>query len=455
MYELIIAIFVIGYFAIAFEHPLHINKAASAIITGVLCWTVYILFPLEFISPANFPASFTEAIKESKMVLTDSELITHFVGHQLLHFLSEVASILFFLLGAMTIVELVDAHKGFSVITDRITTTNKVKLLWIISTVTFFFSAALDNLTTAIVMVSLLRKLIGDKEDRMFFCGIVIIAANAGGAWSPIGDVTTTMLWIGGQITALNIIQILIIPSIVCIVVPLIFLSFTLKGNVTRPDNAIIPGGHHANVTDSEKKIIFILGVAGLLFVPVFKTFTHLPPFMGMLLSLGVLWIVTEILHKGKSDHEKEAATVGGVIRKVDIPSVLFFLGILVAIGALQSTGILGNLANSMDKLIGNQSVIVMSIGLLSSIVDNVPLVAAGMGMYSFPTDDPFWEFLAYCAGTGGSALIIGSAAGVAVMGMEKIDFIWYMKKMSLLALLGYFAGAFTYMIMQTYFVNP
>ncbi|HET6245989.1 MAG: sodium:proton antiporter NhaD [Bacteroidetes bacterium] len=453
MYGLIITIFIIGYITIAFEHPLHINKAASAIITGVLCWTVYILFPLEFISSANFPASFTEAIKESKMVLTESELITHFVGHQLLHFLSEVAGILFFLLGAMTIVEVVDAHKGFSVITDRITTTNKVKLLWIISTVTFFFSAALDNLTTAIVMVSLLRKLISHKEDRMFFCGIVIIAANAGGAWSPIGDITTTMLWIGGQITAINIVKMLILPSIVCIVVPAVFLSFTLKGDVTRPENAIIPGGHHAKVSDSEKKIVFILGVAGLLFVPIFKTFTHLPPFMGMLLSLGVLWIVTELMHKGKSDEEKEAATVSGIIRKVDTPSVLFFLGILVAIGALQSTGILGTLASTMDELIGNQNVILITIGLLSSIVDNVPLVAAGMGMYNFPTDDPFWEFLAYCAGTGGSALIIGSAAGVAVMGMEKIDFIWYMKKMSLLALLGYFAGAFTFLLMQM-FIN-
>ena len=449
MYELIIAIFVIGYIGIAFEHPIHINKAASAIITGVLCWTVYILFPTSFVDPSQFPSSFMESIKESQLSLSENDLITHFVGHQLLHFLSEVSSILFFLLGAMTIVELVDAHKGFSVITDRIKTTNKVKLLWIVSIVTFFLSSVLDNLTTAIVMVSLLRKLVSSKEDRMFFCGIVIIAANAGGAWSPIGDVTTTMLWIGGQITALTIVKTLFIPSLVCIVVPMLFLSFTMKGLIERSANTVIPGTHQANVSESEKKIVFILGIGGLLFVPVFKTFTHLPPFMGMLLSLGILWIVTELMHKGKTEQDKDAATVGGVIRKVDTPSVLFFLGILIAIGALQSTGILVNAANSMDKLIGNQNVIVITIGLLSSIVDNVPLVAAGMGMYSFPTDHSFWHFLAYCAGTGGSALIIGSAAGVAVMGMEKIDFIWYFKKMSLLALLGYFTGAFTFVLMN------
>jgi Na+/H+ antiporter NhaD/arsenite permease-like protein len=436
MYELIIAIFVIGYLGIAFEHSIHVNKAASAIITGVLCWTIYILFPYDFLNPEE--------------VVAGTEIVH--IEHQLLHFLSEYSSILFFLLGAMTIVELIDAHQGFSVITNRITTTNKVKLLWIISTVTFFFSAALDNLTTSIVMVSLLRKLIAEKEDRMFFCGIVIISANAGGAWSPIGDVTTTMLWIGGQVTAYNIVKVLIIPSIVCMVVPLLYLTFTMKGDVKRPEKVLNSGIHHANVSDNEKQLVFILGLAGLLFVPIFKTVTHLPPFMGMLLSLGVLWVVTEIMHKGKSDQDKDAATVGGVIKRVDTPSVLFFLGILIAIGSLQGTGILGDLATYVDKAIGNQNIIVMAIGLLSSIVDNVPLVAAGMGMYpltEYPTDSPFWEFLAYCAGTGGSALIIGSAAGVAVMGMERIDFIWYLKRMSLLALMGYFAGAFTFLAFQ------
>jgi Na+/H+ antiporter NhaD/arsenite permease-like protein len=444
MYELIIAVFIIGYLGIAFEHPIHVNKAASAIITGVLCWTIYILFPLDFIAQDTLEFIYAKAQGQN---IAQNEAVTHHVVHQLLEFLGEISSILFFLLGAMTIVELVDAHKGFSVITDKIQTTNKVKLLWIVSTITFFFSAALDNLTTSIVMVSLLRKLIGDKQDRLFFCGMVIVAANAGGAWSPIGDVTTTMLWIGGKITAFNIVKVLIIPSIVCIVVPLIYLSIKLKGNVIRPDKVSNIGHHHANVSDFEKKLIFILGVSGLLFVPVFKTLTHLPPFMGMLLSLGILWVVTEILHKNKTELDKDAATVGGVIRKIDTPSVLFFLGILVAIGSLQATGILNTLAATVDTLVGDQNIIVMAIGLLSSIVDNVPLVAAGMGMYEYPTDHPFWEFLAYCAGTGGSALIIGSAAGVAVMGMEKMDFFWYIKNISFLALLGYFAGAITFLV--------
>lgn len=429
MIELIIAVFVIGYLAIALEHPIHVNKAASALITGVLCWTIYM------------------------MMGTHSN--PHDVVGQLEHFISEVASILFFLLGAMTIVELIDAHEGFKVITDKITTTNKVKLLWIISFVAFFFSAALDNLTTSIVMVSLLRKLIEDKHDRMFFAGMVVVAANAGGAWSPIGDVTTTMLWIGGQITAGNIVATLLLPSLVCLLAPLLILSFTLKGEITRPKEAVKTGHHAAKVNNTERNIVFCVGVGGLLFVPIFKTVTHLPPFMGMLFSLGVLWVLTELLHKSKNDEDKEAATVVGVIRRIDTPSVLFFLGILVAIGSLQATGVLTALAQMLDDTIGNQNIIVMSIGLLSSIVDNVPLVAAAMKMYSiehFPQDNPFWEFLAYAAGTGGSCLIIGSAAGVAVMGMEKIDFFWYLKKIGLLALVGYLAGAGVYLLTYPFF---
>jgi Na+/H+ antiporter NhaD/arsenite permease-like protein len=441
MIEILIAIFVIGYAAIAFEHPLKINKAAPAIITGVLCWTVYILM---------------------------SDVETKIVEHQLLEFFSEVSSILFFLLAAMTIVELVDIHHGFSVITDKVKTTSKVKLLWIIGGLTFIFSAGLDNLTSSIVMVSLLRKLIADKEERLFYAGIVIIAANAGGAWSPIGDVTTTMLWIGGQITALNIMKTLILPSIVCLVVPLIILSFIMKGNVTRPE-VIKETDKTKTISEKEKLIVFIAGVLGLIFVPIFKTITHLPPFMGMLLSLGVLWILTELMHLNKTQEMREKLSVTGAIKKVDIASVLFFLGILVAIGALQSTGVLNSLAEFMDKSIPNQNVVVMTIGLLSSIVDNVPLVAAGMGMYPmpplnpadiiegvkyYPQDDQFWEFLAYCAGTGGSALVIGSAAGVAVMGMEKMDFFWYLKKMSLLALIGYISGAITFLFTFQFFIH-
>jgi len=426
---LMIVVFVLGYAAIAFEHPIKIDKAASALITGVLVWTLF--------------------------VFTGAD--THFIEEELLHHLSEISSILFFLLGAMTIVELVDAHEGFAIITDKITTTKKVRLLWIISILTFFFSAALDNLTTSIVMISLLRKLIDDKYDRWFFAGIVVVAANAGGAWSPIGDVTTTMLWIGGQLSTMTIITSLFIPSLVAMLVPLIILTFTMKGNVARPVR--VEGlEHYVNpTTNFERNLIFFLGVAGLLFVPIFKTVTHLPPFMGMMLSLGVLWAVTEIIHSSKNSEDKSQLSVIGVLRKVDTASVLFFLGILLAVAGLQSAGHLVLMAGSLNELFdGNVYAINIVIGLFSAIVDNVPLVAGSMGMYEiaetgeFAKDGVFWQFLAFCAGTGGSALIIGSAAGVAVMGLEKIDFVWYLKKISILALIGYFAGAGTYILIQS-----
>jgi Na+/H+ antiporter NhaD/arsenite permease-like protein len=456
MITLMIAIFVIGYIAIATEHSIHVNKAASALLIGVLLWTIYILNADSLVNTGT--EAFKSFLAGQGITEINSQVVHHFVEHALLHQLSEVAGILFFLIGAMTIVELVDAHNGFSVITDKIKTNSKVVLLWIIGGLSFFLSAVLDNLTTTIVMVSLLRKLIDNREDRMFYVGIVVIAANAGGAWSPIGDVTTTMLWIGKQITSANIIRTLIIPSIVCLIVPLAYLSLRMKGNFIRPQKAEkhSSGHHHVQVNDKEKMLVFVLGVAGLLFVPIFKTYTHLPPFMGMLFSLGVLWAVTELMHRHKLPEEKEALTAYGVIRKIDTPSILFFLGILVAIGALQSTGVLTSLATWLDTTIGNQNVIVLTIGLLSSIIDNVPLVAAAQGMYSLdviPTDNPFWEFLAYAAGTGGSALIIGSAAGVAAMGMEKIDFFWYLKKISLLALIGYFAGAIIYIYTHHFFV--
>ncbi len=426
MYILIAIIFVLGYSAIAFEHVIKINKTASALLTGVMCWVIYI------------------------MAVPD----TNFVSGQLYEHFGQISGILFFLLGAMTIVELIDAHDGFDVITNKIKTKDIRKLLWIISIVTFFLSAVLDNLTTTIVMVSLLRKLISDKATRMFFLGMVVIAANAGGAWTPIGDVTTTMLWIGGQITTWNIMVQLFIPSMVCIIIPLIFLSFRVKGKI---ENIGIAEANQKNKTSNfEQKLILGLGIGALVFVPIFKTITHLPPFMGILFGLGVLWVVTEIIHKKKNDEDKSVYSVVHALRKVDVPSVLFFLGILVAISALESTHQLADLAAYMHRTIGNIDVIVISIGLLSAIVDNVPLVAAGMGMYdmqTYPPDDYFWEFVAYCAGTGGSCLIIGSAAGVAAMGMEKIDFFWYLKKISLLALLGYFAGALAFLA-QHYLFN-
>lgn len=414
---IIIIIFIVGYLLITLEHSIGVNKAATALVTGVLCWVAYLF------SSSNL----------------------HIVSEQLMEHLGEVAGILFFLMGAMTVVELIDAHDGFHIITKAIKTTNKRKLLWIIGFLAFFLSAVLDNLTTTILMVSLLRTLIKDKDDRWFFLGIVIIAANAGGAWSPIGDVTTTMLWIGGQITSKNIILTLIIPSLACLIVPLIFASLRIKGNIAdkiQEDTIVTPA------TKRNRNVIFFSGIGVLVFIPVFKSITHLPPFMGMLLGLGVLWIISEIIHKDKDTEDKDTLSVVYALRKIDTPSILFFLGILVAISALQSSGQLTQFAGFLDKNVGNQNAIVMIIGLFSAIVDNVPLVAASMGMYGFdkyPTDHSFWEFLAYCTGTGGSALIIGSAAGVAVMGMEKMNFFWYLKKIAWLALIGFFSGALTY----------
>lgn len=422
MNTIIILIFVLGYAAIAFEHNLKLNKAASALLTGVLCWTVYIMS--------------AGGIEE-----------VHLISEELMEHLSSISGILFFLLGAMTIVELVDAHDGFKAVTDLIKTDDKRKLLWIVGFIAFFLSAILDNLTTTIVMVSLLRKLVANKKERLLFVGLVVIAANAGGAWSPIGDVTTTMLWIGGQITTEKIIPALILPSIFCLVVPLVALSFTVKGKAVPVSSA---EGEKPATTSLERNVIFITGVGALIFVPVFKTITHLPPFMGILFGLSILWIVGEILHFNKEVKMKHPLSIVRALEKIDTSSVLFFLGILIAISALESTGLLTQLASLMDEKIGDQNIIIMSIGMLSAIVDNVPLVAAAMGMYPlslFPPDHYFWEFLAYCAGTGGSILIIGSAAGVAAMGMEKIEFFWYLKKIGWLALIGYFGGAFFYIL--------
>ena len=452
----ILAVFVLGYVFIALEHNIHIDKAGSALVTGTLCWAIFVLGTHDV--PAHMASQF-EAFMASGHGGGHSGLAAFF-EHRLLHHMEEIASILFFLMGAMTIVELVDAHEGFRVITDRITTRNKVKMLWIVCVLTFFFSALLDNLTTSIVMVSLLRKLIDDRQTRWLFAGMVVVAANAGGAWSPIGDVTTTMLWIGGQLTTGTIIANLILPSIVCLLVPLSLLSFRLNGDIDRP--AQEKEEEWDPTTPFERNLVFAAGVAGLLFVPLFKTVTHLPPFMGMMMSLGLLWMLTERLHRSKNHEAKQHLTVVGVLRHIDSASVLFFLGILLAVAALQEAGHLILAAEGLRAGLDNVYLIDMAIGLLSAIVDNVPLVAASMGMYDvvavdavtdawsamFVQDGIFWQFLAYCAGTGGSALIIGSAAGVAVMGLERIDFVWYLKKISLLAILGYFAGAGVYLLM-------
>lgn len=453
MFLLMVIVFILGYIAIALEHPLKIDKAASALLIGSLTWVIYITGSFDI-----FTSGLSDAWNEYFAANPDANTVEgmrHFIVHnEIIEHLGEISEILFFLLGAMTIVEITDQHQGFKVITDKIKTTHKVRLLWIISFITFFLSAMLDNLTTTIVMVALLRKLIDDKHTRWFYASMVVLAANAGGAWSPIGDVTTIMLWIGGQVTTGNIILGVFLPSLVCMVLPLALLSITMKGHVKRPN---IDESKKTYTKAWERNLMLAMGVGGLLFVPVFKAITHLPPYMGMLLSLAVIWMTTEILHKKKPKEQK--LSVSSILSKVDVPTVLFFLGILSAVASLQSAGQLSVLAEALDEGLGNVYLIGGSIGVLSAVVDNVPLVAGAMGMYpiadpgatgymaNFMVDGVFWEYVAYTAGTGGSMLIIGSAAGVAAMGLEKIDFIWYLKKISWLALVGYLAGIGAYIL--------
>jgi len=456
METIVIIVFVIGYFCIALEHPIKINKTASAILTGVLCWTLFALSsPTESITGSTQFSDFISRLKldlgDKFAALGEQDIFRSFVVSELSHHLASIAEILFFLMGAMTIVELVDAHHGFRFITDRISTKNPKTLLWIICWVTFFLSSVLDNLTTAIVMVSLIRKLIPNKEMRLFFAGMIVIAANAGGAWTPIGDVTTTMLWIGGQISTGSIMKVMFLPSVICMATPLIYLSFTLKGELgeSHPDHIKSEGD-----TVKGGKLMLMLGIGALISVPVFKTLTHLPPYIGMLAGLGVLWVVSEMIHPELDEAVKKNYTAAGALSRIDVPSVLFFLGILLAVGALESMLTLHHFAEYLAHTIGDNRIIITLIGLLSAIVDNVPLVAASMGMYSldvYPMDHLIWEYLAYCAGTGGSILIIGSAAGVAVMGMEKVDFIWYAKKISFVAMIGYFAGAGAYLLIESF----
>ncbi len=434
MYLVILSVFILGYFFIALEHTIKVDKAAMALLTGTLCWILFILG------------------RNTLLPEVDPEESVAFIAESLLEHVAEISEILFFLLGAMTIVEIIDAHEGFTVITDRITTTNKLRLIWILSFLTFFLSAALDNLTTAIVMAALLRKLIQDRKDLWFFAGLLVIAANAGGAWSPIGDVTTIMLWIGGQITAANIVVELFLPSLACLLVPLLFVSFRFRGEIQKP--SVLPEEHGGKIMiqKSERKLVFIIGIGALLFVPIFKTITHLPPFMGILFGLSLVWITTELMHKDKPIDDRKALSIAGVLQKIDTPSILFFLGILVAVGALQTAGHLTDMARLLDENFSNIVVVNAIIGVVSSIVDNVPLVAGAIGMYpleTYPPDHDFWELLAYCAGTGGSMLIIGSAAGVAIMGILKIDFIWYLKRISLLAFLGYISGILVFLMLN------
>jgi len=421
MLTALVIIFVLAYASIALEHPLKVNKSASALIGAGLLWTIYALFGGD----------------------------PHLVSKNLEESVAATAQIVFFLMGAMTIVEVVDAHNGFRVITSRIKTTKLTSLLWLVGFVTFFLSSILDNLTTTIVMISLMKKLLDRHDDRLFFAGIIVIAANAGGAWTPIGDVTTTMLWIGGQITTLAIMKGVFLPSMACLVVPLTLLTFVLRGKeVVSPK--VNENGSDIQTTPFEQNLMFCMGLGTLVAVPIFKGITHLPPFMGILFGLGILWLVGELLHRRKEDDDKEHLTLVAALKRIDMSCIVFFIGILLAVATLEHTHILTSLAQWLDKTVGRQDVIVTLIGLASAVVDNVPLVAASMGMYdmaTYPTDSFLWEFMAYCAGTGGSILIIGSAAGVAAMGLEKIHFFWYAKKIGGLAALGYFAGIAVYIV--------
>ena len=418
---LLITVFVVAYAAIALEHPLGVNKSASALIGAGLLWTLY------------------------ASSVGDPQVVSAHLGESLLG----TAQIVFFLLGAMTIVEVVDAHDGFEAITSRIRTRSVSSLLWLVGAVTFFLSAILDNLTTTIVMISLMQKLLADRQERLFFAGVIVIAANAGGAWSPIGDVTTTMLWIGGQVTSLPLIKSVFVPALVSLLVPLAATAMAARGRIVVAAD-LASHGRGAVTTVFERRLMLSLGLGVLVAVPAFKAATHLPPFMGVLFGLGILWLVGDLLHRGKDAEESKRLTLVHALSRIDLSSIVFFVGILLAVAVLEHAHVLSAVAAWLDETVGRLDVIVVIIGLVSAVVDNVPLVAASMGMYSleqYPPDHFLWGFLAYCAGTGGSILVIGSAAGVAAMGLEKIDFLWYLKKISLLALVGYLAGAAAYLV--------
>lgn len=421
MLSALIIIFVITYAAITLEHSIKINKSATALLGAGLLWTIY-------------------------AVATSDHLL---VSHQLSESIASTAEIVFFLIGAMTIVEVIDAHNGFEVITSRIKTKKLSYLLWIVGFLSFFLSAVLDNLTATIVMISLTRKLLQKQEDRLLFAAMVVISANAGGAWSPIGDVTTTMLWIGGQITTLAIIKGLFLASLVNLIAPLLFVSHSMKGKLISTQTKTYNTSSMLT-SNFERNTMFYFGLGILVLVPVFKTVTHLPPFMGILFGLGLLWLVGDLIHYKKEDADKQQFTLAHALHRIDMTSIVFFIGILLAVATLEHSHILNSFAAFLDHVIGRQDYIVTLLGLMSAVVDNVPLVAASMGMYDltqYPADSFLWEFMAYCAGTGGSILIIGSAAGVAAMGLEKIPFFWYVKKISWLALIGYFAGIATYIV--------
>jgi NhaD family Na+/H+ antiporter len=416
--SLILIVFILGYIAIVFEFNIKINKTASALVMAGLVWMFLFL---------RKGIDLPEAVK----VLGEK--------------LNDVSQIIFFLLGAMTIVELINSHDGFKAITDLIQTNSKRKMLWLLGILTFFLSAILDNLTTTIVIVSLLRKLIPDKKERLLLGAMVVVAANAGGAWTPIGDVTTTMLWINGNITTLNVMKALFAPSFFSLLIALFLIGIPLKGAYPQ-----LTQRARQEVATPGARLVLFAGIGALIFVPIFKALTGLPPFMGILIGLGALWVLTDILHADEQD--RQHLRIPHVLAQIDTSGVLFFLGILLCISALDAAGILQVFADFLGSYIHNSSLIAIIIGIISAVVDNVPLVAAGMGMYSmevYPADSSFWQLLAYCAGTGGSMLIIGSAAGVALMSLEKVDFLWYLRNISWIALISYFSGIAIYWLQE------
>lgn len=448
MVAAIVTVFVLGYLCIALESVFKVNKAAPALLMCVGCWVLYMLDAGSFIQ-ALHAEEFAEFLAGT---LNTDSAVPNFVSRILLEHMGDTCEILFFLMGAMTIVEIVDANGGFNFVRDVLLTTSKRKLLWRITFITFVLSAVLDNLTTSIVMVMVLRKLVTSKEDRMLYAGMIIIAANSGGAFSPIGDVTTIMLWIRGMITTQGVLTKVFLPSLVSVIVPVLILQCRLKGTMprvvdTRPADAL----HFSKV---ERNIVFFLGVGGLIFVPIFRLLTGLPPFMGILLVLGLLWTTTEVFYRNKNVDHSMQRRVTHLLTRIDMSTILFFLGILMAVATLQETGVLTAFGKTLNDVSGGSHYLVTGvIGAVSSIVDNVPLVAGCMGMYEivpgtdFAVDGLFWQLLAYCAGVGGSMLIIGSAAGVVVMGLEKISFGWYLKHMSWIALAGYLSGIGWYLI--------
>lgn len=519
MLSAVIACFVIGYIVIVFEHPLHLDKTVPALLMGAICWA---LISLGFVGGSinvidghehlftlshdvidalkgvisaggadeQLVQAFTQALSATPDLMPEmqaeyvhrfEETLHHMhdlgtavtveniedafhhtneegFGNNLLHHLGKTAEILIFLIGAMTIVEIVDLHRGFDILKGWISTRSRKKLLWIVGILGFILSAIIDNLTATIVLVTLLRKLVPDQKQRMWYVSMIVVAANAGGAWSPIGDVTTTMLWIGDRVSVLGLAEFLILPSLVCFFVPFLIASFMkpFQGEIITPELESDEGVAPSNERLLSSKTMLFLGLGMIVFVPIFKVVTHLPPYLGMMLSLGVVWLVSEYIHPEEdfTDERKAAYSAHKALSRIEMSSILFFLGILMAVAALETIAV-GNLgalravAQSLQEAIPNQDIVIFILGFLSAIIDNVPLVAASMGMYDlreFAMDDKLWHFIAYSAGTGGSMLIIGSAAGVAAMGMEKIDFIWYLKKIGWLAFVGFAAGALVFL---------